>query len=522
MNRTELFAKFNEATGKSLTQMKRYLQMLSMKSPYEDDSLEKLLQLSKEMESKEVWNKGVPMSEETKKRVSEAKKGQVPWNKGLKLAGLYESHPHVITEETKKIISEKLKKYYSTHPAPTLGRKHTPEECRKMRIASKGRITSEETKQKQREGVRKFIEANPDYGKRLSDIQKKLHQNRKLANDTEASLQGLVPYKDTTCKISQVTANRRIEHIKIGLTNYFKPEDLANAHRLTATSRPEQEMQDWVKSLGLEVICNDRKAISPKELDIYIPSKNLAIEFDGLYWHSVEKDATKEDINKHLSKTIECEKRGIRLMHIFEDEWNNKKDIVKSMIASACGIYERKVFARNCTCREISKEEALEFIKHNHLQDTEQKAVAYGLFYNDELLQVCTFRKNFAQRSNKELELARMCTLLNTQVVGGFSKLLKYAMEDMGETSITSFVDRRLFNAAGYMASGWEIDGEASEPRYFYTDGIVRENRQKYMKKLCLNKWPEFDDSMTEKDMCYQKGLRRIYDCGCIKVRYTI
>ena len=95
-------------------------------------------------------------------------------------------------------------------------------------------------------------------------------------------------------------------------------------------------------------------------------------------------------------------------------------------------------------------------------------------------------------------------------------------MEDMGETSITSFVDRRLFNAAGYMASRWEVDGEASEPRYFYTDGIVRENRQKYMKKLCLNKWPEFDDSMTEKDLCYQKGLRRIYDCGCIKVRYTI
>ena len=105
------------------------------------------------------------------------------------------------------------------------------------------------------------------------------------------------------------------------------------------------------------------------------------------------------------------------------------------------------------------------------------------------------------------------------QVVGGFSKLIKYALKNLNSNKVTSFVDRRLFNASGYKSSEWKVVGY-SKPRYFYTDSNTRENRQKYMKQSCLKKWPEFNDKMTEEEMCYLKGLRRIYDCGCIKVMY--
>lgn len=280
------------------------------------------------------------------------------------------------------------------------------------------------------------------------------------------------------------------------------------------TSHYEREIAAYIKSLGFKVSTNNRQIIKPLELDIYVESKNLAIEFDGLYWHSREQDP-----NKHLIKTLSCESKGIRLMHIFEDEWNFKQDIVKSMIASALGVYKHKYFARKCAVMRISSDVALDFIQKNHIQETAQKLkLAYGLYYEGRLLQVVTVRPNFAQRtSNKDMELARMCTKINCQVVGGFSKLLKFAMEDLNITKMTSFVDRRLFNASGYKSSGWKVVGE-SGPRYFYTDGFKRENRQKYMKQTCISKWPDLDPNLTEKQMCNAKGLYQIFDCGCIKV----
>ena len=127
---------------------------------------------------------------------------------------------------------------------------------------------------------------------------------------------------------------------------------------------------------------------------------------------------------------------------------------------------------------------------------------------------VC-FRKNFAQRENKDIELARMVTKINCQVVGGFSKLMSHCPYEY----VTSFVDRRLFNASGYKNSGWTVVDE-SAPSYFYTDFINRFNRQQYMKQTCIKKWPELNNCLTEEEMCNSKGLYRIYDCGCIKVEW--
>ena len=100
------------------------------------------------------------------------------------------------------------------------------------------------------------------------------------------------------------------------------------------------------------VITKDKEILNGKELDIYIPNKKLAIEYDGLVWHS-------EKFNKqwdyHLMKTLECEKQGIRLIHIFEDEWLEHKEIVKAKLKHILG-YDNdlpKVFARKCVVNEI-------------------------------------------------------------------------------------------------------------------------------------------------------------------------
>lgn len=116
----------------------------------------------------------------------------------------------------------------------------------------------------------------------------------------------------------------------------------------------------------IKILRNDKSTILGKkdrnlELDIYIPDKNLAIEYNGIYWHA------KEDKNYHLHKTEECEKKGVRLIHIWEDLWFSKKEIYKSIISSALGVYSRKIYARNCECKEIPPKKYKEFLSENHL-----------------------------------------------------------------------------------------------------------------------------------------------------------
>lgn len=272
------------------------------------------------------------------------------------------------------------------------------------------------------------------------------------------------------------------------------------------SSFAEQEIRDL---FGLK---KDRKILVGKEIDGL--KDNVGVEFNGLYWHSA---ANNTPYNYHLWKTEECEKQEIRLIHIFEDEWRDKKDICISLINSAFGKYEKVYNARDLEFREIEdKQLAKDFLDKNHIQGSCNFTSAYGLFDKEELVQMVCFRKNFAERKSKSIELARMCTKLNCQVRGGFSKLMKH--QPFNEVS--SFVDRRLFNASGYLAGNWKVIGY-SQPSYFYTDFKNRYNRQNFMKQSCLKKWTDCNESMTEKEMCEKHGLYRIYDCGCIKVKWS-
>ena len=282
-------------------------------------------------------------------------------------------------------------------------------------------------------------------------------------------------------------------------------------------STGEKEIYDYCISLlpGTEVLSKCRDIIKSEkdnsaELDIYIPSKKVAIEFNGLYWHSLY------DKKYHLHKTEECEKLGIRLIHIWEDYWISKKDICKSLIASALGIYERKIYARNCDCRIITSEECSSFLEKNHIQGDVKASLRLGLFYNNEPVQVACWGKSRFKEG--EYELYRMCSLLNTQVVGGFSKLIKHS--DLSQ--FISYVDRALFNGKGYESTGFKVI-EYTTPGYFYHStkpGEARINRVSAQKHKLSKMLEKYDPTLSEVDNMMNNGYFRIYDCGNIKVEY--
>ena len=250
-----------------------------------------------------------------------------------------------------------------------------------------------------------------------------------------------------------------------------------------------------------------------REIDIYIPEKKFAIEFDGLYWHC-EKNI--EDKNYHLNKTNECEKLGINLIQIFEDEWMNKIEICKSRIKSVLGIIDVKIPARKCTISEIDNKTAKQFINSNHSQGYIGGKINYGLFYNNELLSVMTFstlRKNLGNKNEENVyELLRFCNKINTTVVGGASKLFQHFIKEVKPKKIISYCDRRWGNGNMYEQLGFKLD-HLSQPSYFYVIGRERKNRFCYRKDILISKYG-CPKEMTEHEFCLKNHWYRIYDCG--------
>ena len=312
--------------------------------------------------------------------------------------------------------------------------------------------------------------------------------------------------------------NLGIELINYKTVLYIKNEDIEPLKKelkkvsYNHTSIGEKELVDFINSIcDYEVIENDRTVISPKELDIYIPSKNLAIEYNGLRFHTTQFG---KDKDYHLGKTLACEEKGIRLIHIFEDEWLFKRPIIESIISSALGIYQQKIFARKCEVKEIDNKTFKEFCNKNHIQGECNSSDRLGLFYNNELVQAVGFSKS--RFSKNEIELVRMVTKLNTQVVGGFSKLMSHYNKDC-----ISYIDRRLFNGSGYNASGFEYV-QTNKPNYYYTKELDRYYRMNFTKKNIAKKFPnDFDPKLTEEENMKKLGFYRIYDCGTIKVKWT-
>lgn len=283
----------------------------------------------------------------------------------------------------------------------------------------------------------------------------------------------------------------------------------------SSVSKEEIELRDFVKELCNNAIFNTRNVIPPLELDIVDDTNKIAIEYDGLYWHSDEKVT---DYKYHLNKTTLCRQNGYRLIHIFEDEWLNKTEIVKSRLENIFGKTPNKIGARKCKISEISQKEAKEFLNNNHIQGNVNSSIRYGLFYKGELVSVMTFgklRKNLGSTSEDgSYELVRFCNKLHCNIIGGASKLLKHFIKEFNPKRIISYADKRWSNGEMYVKLGFEHLRD-SKPSYFYTlHGKTRENRFKYRKDILVSEG--YDKNKSESQIMKERGYSRIYDCGCM------
>lgn len=369
-------------------------------------------------------------TEEQRKKLSEARIGKEPWNKGKKAS-----------EETIAKFKESIKDTW------------TKEKREKQRI-------------KQKE-----VWSNPEL----------LEKHSKIMQESHAS-------EETRAKTAKA-----IHEYNLTITDeqwkerYLKAFQTKSENGTLFSSRGELEIKEYIESLGFStdkyVIGKDHTRF---ELDIYVKEKNLAVEYNGCYYHA-SNGINHRGKTYHFNKNVVAYKEGIELIQIWEDQWKNQKEIIKDIIAARLGIIRgEKIYARKCEIRDVSTADYREFCNKYHVQGYRSASIKLGLYYKNELVQIASFNKarqySYNSIDKYEYEWVRGCISSNNKVVGGTSKLLKHFIDTYKPNNILCFSDWNLFSGKGYEEAGFQLEGYTGPDKFYITinNRMQRINRSPY------------------------------------------
>ena len=253
-------------------------------------------------------------------------------------------------------------------------------------------------------------------------------------------------------------------------------------------------------------------------IDLYVAAKRVGIEYHGLYYHH-ELSPAPRGPEYHARKLQEARKEGIRLLQVFEDEWNTRRSAVEEVLFSSLGRYGRRIGARKCAVREIPLAEARNFMARYHLQGASRRAiVACGLFYGEDLVGAATLARHHRHVPGT-LVFDRLCFGRGVQVVGGASRLfafLERAARERGAERIVTWSDNRWSEGNVYRQLGFVREADLP-PDYQYV--VVKNPKERLSKQSQKKSAVRCPAGKTEHEWALERGLARIWDCG--KVRWS-
>lgn len=251
------------------------------------------------------------------------------------------------------------------------------------------------------------------------------------------------------------------------------------------------------------------------ELDAFVPSMNIAIEANGVFFHS-ERFRSPE---YHREKTAACEALGIRLIQVWQDDWEQKRDIVERLLARKLGVSsERRVAARKTVAEILTPTEARPFLEHNHIQGASSASYYLGL-RDDAGNLVAAMALKRTDAAGKVLRLERYAT--SAIVPGGHSKLVSFAERVLPDwEQLITFADAEVSDGSLYEATGWVKDG-IIRPDYRYLVGNKRVHKFSYrLARFRSDPGLLYREGMTERELADLNGLNRVWDSGKVRYRY--
>jgi predicted nucleic acid-binding Zn-ribbon protein len=330
---------------------------------------------------------------------------------------------------------------------------------------------------------------------------------------------------------SVYTGDKRPVEVRCKKHGKFKTD---NDHRYRAAGCPrcshhqssgEASIAAYL-TMFTSVVSRDRTIIKPKELDIYLPEKALAIEYCGMYWHShADAPSEKADKHKHYQKYKDCAAAGIRLLTVFESDWEARKRAIKRLLRNAVGKGRGRLMARKCSLGKPSNADAREFYERYHPQGGAGSGEHYGLYWGGKLVACMRFALGHNDRGsaakNRVWTLARYATRVN--VAGGASRLFTAFLKDANPQEVKSFSDNRYFDGGMYAQLGFTLDEETAPDYQVWSAKLGLLPKTHYQRRVIQKRLNEHDvaanfdadtDTRTEAEMTYLMGARRIYDCG--------
>lgn len=415
----------------------------------------------------------------------------------------YAEHGHHSTGKTKendegvrqkaKKISEALQKHFETHDGWSLGMtKETSnviaKRSKKISGALKGRI---------------FTDAHIENLRKTHLLTHEEVQSRLMVKN----LQLTVPYIDTIVKseLRCLACGYKFTRSIGAIFNNDARCPTCFPPWADKTSKWQKEVFEFVKTLTDDAVLDDRMVLNGKELDVYVPSKNFAIECNGLYWHS--EAAGRFGADHVEKKRLLARDACIAVLFLFEDEWRDKKPIIESMIKHRLGLSQR-IAARKLRLERCSTKEVSLLIDEWHLEGHVNSSYALKLTTQDgKTMGACSLR--WARGTDRKvLEVARIAFMPGVHVQGGISRFIKESMRlarENGATQLLSYSDNRLGTGQGYSMAGMKLDG-ITIARFWWTDFNNRYDRFKYR--------ADKSKGLTERQVATEAHVHRVYGCS--------
>lgn len=335
---------------------------------------------------------------------------------------------------------------------------------------------------------------------------------------TKLIVENIPNYEDRTieniCKLTGYTytpiSMKLIEFDMLDVVNYKPHSSITSLHK--SVENYIHNISDIYTERNNRSILKQSNSSKCLEMDIFIPDLSLGIETNGDYWHS----SVKLKDNYHQEKSLIAKSNSIFVYNIWEHEWYNKQDIIKSQIKSLLGLSSNKIYARNCNIKEVSSKESAMFLNKNHLQGNRNSSIRIGLYYNDELVSLMTFGYNrFINKSCDSIELLRFCSKLDTNVVGGASKLFKYFIKMNHPDKVISYCDIAHGRGITYEKLGFKLD-RITPPNYKWVNFKTGDIRSRYQCQV-MNIRESENDKRTEVEIMTSRGYHKLCDCGNYK-----
>jgi hypothetical protein len=280
------------------------------------------------------------------------------------------------------------------------------------------------------------------------------------------------------------------------------------------SSAGEQDLKAWISSLRIGKVTQHQRILDGMEIDVFVSSRSFGIEYHGEYFHNFE---FRGDLY-HKQKADISEVHGIDLVQVFESEWHNKQDIIKSIVRSKFGLRMIEICARTCEIKQLDTKTKNKFLEHNHIKGADRTPIAFGLFHQGDLVSCATFKQTRSKK-DREFEMVRFCNRINTSVTGALDVMVERFVDVYSPLNLITLVDRRFNMESALLRSAGFIKTICTEPDHFYLKPTLPQymklmHHHAFAKHLLPKKLKHYDLSLTVYENMKNNGYYKVYDAG--------